>query len=816
MSVRYKSERQSEHWREKAFQVQKVFWGDCCDLTYTTNRTNIKTLEAKLQHVRDSLWQEVGSIMPTIASFRPGETISNDEIRTYFQHVKSISARCSESMLAFTKNVVHTCVSVLTDEPPCAFSVMVIGSIARSEATPYSDLEFMFIVEDKDPESICYFEMLAVTIYFFIGNLRETPLKYLNIAGLEWFEDRQKSGFKIDGLGQGAGNIPTGNGMHNKNKFILTPDDLFKRYCEILDNPPEESLCGDLTAMLTYTQEVYCYGPKSMLGEFLFKKDGKTVNSDRAQANVKMLTHDIKKFNFKPTDDLRDKGFTIDVKHDMYRFPSMIIFDLAIVTGLAGLSSWDTLDLLFNNHHISAPVYWSFSFMLATGCFVRLCTYLHHDSQNQVISLLNADHYINPVVSSSLVSRPWFVPQNLFFKQCEFMLPLKAFMKEFDGNLGYFQITKICDDILLTLMMALAYHYCSEHSKAFDTIKTLVQEPEHLNGQVSTDHLIDHLLTQLVTDSILLLDIIYIVARCLYLNRRYEESLRCYLSLEAKTKDIQATQTQTEGWEQEKLTAMLCYAHSGAGTCYHRLQNPAAEKQYHSAIKQNRCVRYEQVEKTCISPKKKSVKRLRKKKKTYAADMQALIFAELNLACFYQKRAVPEGRSKNADFALCERHNLRALQLSADAAAQHVILDYYGNVIRSSAKSEHTPHNVLNLKKRLSLKDPSQKKALSFRNLGNLYQAQSQHLLAEMHYRKSVEMYAGAFGKDAVHRDVADVFFNRGNNFKAMARYNDALKSYKLALRIFQRVHSNEPNHPNILDVRSSLNSVLYPCQSIA
>ena len=83
---------------------------------------------------------------------------------------------------------------------------------------------------------------------------------------------------------------------------------------------------------------------------------------------------------------------------------------------------------------------------------------IYHDSQNQVISLLNADHYINPVVSSSFVSRPWFVPQNLFFKQCEFMLPLKAFMKEFDGNLGYFQITKICDDILLTLMMALAYH----------------------------------------------------------------------------------------------------------------------------------------------------------------------------------------------------------------------------------------------------------------------------------------------------------------------------------------------------------------------
>ena len=73
-----------------------------------------------------------------------------------------------------------------------------------------------------------------------------------------WFDDKAKNGFKIDGLAPGAGNIPTGNSVNNRNHFIVTPEQLADRYKGILDNPdPKEALRGDLTSMLTYTTSLY-------------------------------------------------------------------------------------------------------------------------------------------------------------------------------------------------------------------------------------------------------------------------------------------------------------------------------------------------------------------------------------------------------------------------------------------------------------------------------------------------------------------------------------------------------------------------------
>ena len=141
------------------------------------------------------------------------------------------------------------------------FEAVAIGSIARREATPYSDLEYLFLVERSAQNSIYYFETLAMTTYFLMGNLRKTKLSYMAIEELEgWFEDQAQNGFKIDGLAKGAGNIPTGNGPQNKNHFILTPLQLADKYRVVLDNPdPKEALRGDLTAMLTYVAPLYSY-----------------------------------------------------------------------------------------------------------------------------------------------------------------------------------------------------------------------------------------------------------------------------------------------------------------------------------------------------------------------------------------------------------------------------------------------------------------------------------------------------------------------------------------------------------------------------
>lgn len=79
---------------------------------------------------------------------------------------------CTDEMVKFAGVVIDESVKILNRTPPCDFSVVGLGSLARGETTPYSDLEYMFLVDRKNPEIVEYFEHLAVTFYFLIGNLK--------------------------------------------------------------------------------------------------------------------------------------------------------------------------------------------------------------------------------------------------------------------------------------------------------------------------------------------------------------------------------------------------------------------------------------------------------------------------------------------------------------------------------------------------------------------------------------------------------------------------------------------------------------------
>ena len=278
----------------------------------------------------------------------------------FYDKMRSISLRCSESMSQFASKIVERSVELLCHQPPCDFEVIAIGSIARGEATPYSDLEYIFLIAQKTPETMPIFELLALTTYFIIGNLGETKLSYMAIEELRsWFEDKSKNGFKIDGLLEGAGNIPTGNGSEaKKNHFIVTPQELAERYREVLHNPdPAESIRGDLTAKLTYTKLLYTHNiGASNGGNGLRKQFHESIlaikpNEVRKDANMTMLATDAEKFNFVPSSDLAQKGFNADVKKELYRFPSILLLDICVVLGTNGGTSWDSLQTLTEQGH---------------------------------------------------------------------------------------------------------------------------------------------------------------------------------------------------------------------------------------------------------------------------------------------------------------------------------------------------------------------------------------------------------------------------------------------------------------------------------
>ena len=255
---------------------------------------------------------------------------NQQKMHQFCDRMKVVSLASNTKMKVLAGKIIQKSIDMCTQKPPCKFTAVAMGSLAKGEATPYSDLEFMFLVGTKNASTTEYFELLAVTIYFLIGNLQETKLKYMNIEELKTldFKDDCKNGFKIDGLQPKAGNIPTGNGSpQQKNRFILTVAEMIKNYQQVIDTPhPTESLKGDFAAMLAHTAVLY--GDSSLEKEFAMAKSAMKPNKTRNDAHHKMIQRDVDDYNFLPLDGISQthgKYYQGNAKTDVYRFPSILI-----------------------------------------------------------------------------------------------------------------------------------------------------------------------------------------------------------------------------------------------------------------------------------------------------------------------------------------------------------------------------------------------------------------------------------------------------------------------------------------------------------
>lgn len=395
------------------FETQRLYWKDSTSLSFNQQQEVTGNLKAKLDSIRSECRAGMSAAHRLAEKFGDG-AVCEDPWKDLFSYMKKISLDCSEKMAEFAGQIIQESKKILcTDEPPCDFVAVGIGSLARGEATPYSDLEYLFLVDNKSPSTVDFFERLAVTSYFQIGNLGETKLAYMAIEELEgWFEDKAMNGFKIDGLSDMAGNIPTGNGSLTcqRNHFIVTVEELAEKYQKVLDNPErEKALRGDMTSMLTYLKPIFMHNTnnRDLLRKLKDRIKDCRPNQERQAINSEMLNTDVAKFDFKPSKDLVEKGFAADVKREIYRFPSILLLDIAIVTKSAGENSWDTLKVLGRDNRISAQLQSALEILLAAATYMRLSVYLYHDSQDDRMSV-SQDIKQSPNTSDS--QRRWFVP----------------------------------------------------------------------------------------------------------------------------------------------------------------------------------------------------------------------------------------------------------------------------------------------------------------------------------------------------------------------------------------------------------------------
>ena len=223
-----------------------------------------------------------------------------------------------------------------------------------------------------------------------------------------WFVDTSVNGFKIDGLSPDAGNISTGNGsIKQRNHLIVTVEELVARFAEVYQQVPdyEKALKGDLSSMLSSTARIY--GAEHLLDDFRKRIAQVEQSQKRRDVSREMLLMDAEKFSFEPQENIMKK---VNLKEKVYRFPTLLAFDLKILHCLKSSTRWKVLEEAEEECVISPEVAKDLAFPVSVGIYVRLSVYSSYTSQRDVLSVALSSAHTGSVKQESDV---WKIPRRL-------------------------------------------------------------------------------------------------------------------------------------------------------------------------------------------------------------------------------------------------------------------------------------------------------------------------------------------------------------------------------------------------------------------
>lgn len=341
------------------------------------------------------------------------------------------NSQATKALLEVSRCIIQSSVKVLEKcgmVEPCKFVVIGMGSIARGEATPYSDLEYGIITENDEHSE--YFLMLAVDSYFRIGNLAETPLKSFDIQELKSADnlrnvksDAVAIGYRIDGITRKAGNIPTGR--IGGNKLTMTVDGFMRLYKSAATSPPAE-LATDLSHMLSSTVVIYANEEQAFTLHEQFHKARLEYEATAVRhSNIVMekrlecLKQDIESYVFLPQfiKYQPPRNLKIMVKTDIFRYPTLLAGNLRMCMALSSNNPWDVykelkhLGFLSEENHIYLKIVLALSIYIRTGSTIALKT------QYEAVSL---DPFHRQVTKAD-----YYLPYHLFIILGCLLIPIK-------------------------------------------------------------------------------------------------------------------------------------------------------------------------------------------------------------------------------------------------------------------------------------------------------------------------------------------------------------------------------------------------------
>lgn len=258
---------------------------------------------------------------------------SFDEFSTAPERMKNFSNKLSNFLESEFDDICK-----LLKRPPCAYAFLALGSWARHEMCPYSDIEFAVLLEEDSKDTREWFRKAIELLEMRVINLGETEHKILKKMSFSL----TPRGFSFDS----GGNHPL-----SKEELMTTPQKLAQLQSPLVYN-------SDLLLTNTTRRSRFIFGSRTLFEKYEYEKkailDG--TQNEKALSMRQERAKDIIKGHlkqFKPRfNQGKDKPLAYNVKEDLLRLPMFLFHGLADYYGCDDLNIWEIIKTCGNEEMV--------------------------------------------------------------------------------------------------------------------------------------------------------------------------------------------------------------------------------------------------------------------------------------------------------------------------------------------------------------------------------------------------------------------------------------------------------------------------------
>ncbi|CAH1239810.1 KLC1 [Branchiostoma lanceolatum] len=403
--------------------------------------------KTKLTGMRDKVKQQLDFIDEQNDPYKYGE--DDPEVRKVESAraaaVRDLFQKTAKDRIAFLDNLVSECISIM-GEPPCKYAFIGLGSQATELVTLFSDLEFAILLEEgcDSEENKMFFRNLTHYLHIKIINLGETILPAMAIKSLNdfysedpedsWFYDSITTrGLAFDGAMPWASHTPLGR-KQTENKpaleLIQTPSQL-ARFQDAAVAMSEEDHLSDVLRSVCYVT-----GEETLVEQYRLKVMT-TLKRNTAHANIEMAN----------TEEFRNPELLstlLNVKREIYRFPTIAVQNIALRCGIGTSSVWATIEELESGGHVSHENAHHLAVLVAISAELRLRTYMANGGQKENMSALlrfgNERNHRDKAVSD--LEKVFYLPnQKMLYRYYYSAVPLRRALLELQRKNTVFSLS---------------------------------------------------------------------------------------------------------------------------------------------------------------------------------------------------------------------------------------------------------------------------------------------------------------------------------------------------------------------------------------